>query len=664
VDGALIEDGEAEGLLRELEAAHAPGAGDRAAAEAPFSDDDGAGSLAPLARAVGTFDLDEFERDVLLLGLAAEIDGRYGRLIAYLNDHATRLRPTVGLAAALFGRAHRVDALASFLPLGPLVHLGLVETEGDGPLAGKAFRLSESFWPRLIEQETELDFVRLGAGPRAVDGLVLPPEVRERALACARWMGAAGRGGRSLLVVRGAAGSGRESLACAIAGQLGLPSLVVAAETLEQTARHPELRREVRWHGAALVVAASSSGATAPSPAAVALVRSLDAPVFWVATDGATEALAGESGRETLEIQLGEPSFETRLSLWERLLPAAQRAPDLDLAGVASRFRFGPGRIEAAVALAEARRRALGADQPLALAILDDVCATLPAARLSALAQRLPCPFSREDLVVPPETLRELDLAAAWARHRGRVFVGWGAGRKMVSGRGLACLFCGPPGTGKTMGAQVLAREVGLELYRIDLAQVVSKYIGETEKNLSKLFDEAYASNAILFFDEADALFGKRSEVKDAHDRYANIETAFLLQRIEMHDGITILATNLRRNMDDAFLRRLQVVAEFPVPGERERRMIWERHLPAGRGADLDLDLVARRFAVSGGEIRNAVVAAAFLGAAEGQPLGMRHLVTGLWREMRKGGRMIDPSEFGPWAATVVALSSADQTVR
>jgi SpoVK/Ycf46/Vps4 family AAA+-type ATPase len=213
------------------------------------------------------------------------------------------------------------------------------------------------------------------------------------------------------------------------------------------------------------------------------------------------------------------------------------------------------------------------------------------------------------------------------------------------------------------MAAQVLARRIGHDLYRVDLSRVVSKYIGETEKNLDALFEEAAAANAILFFDEADALFSRRTEVRDAHDRYANVETGFLLQRMESHPGISILATNLRKNLDDAFLRRLHVVAEFPLPAQEERAAIWRRLLPTEvlSAPSTDVDLLARSFAVSGGDIRNAVMAALLLSARENSQLTMRYLVIGLWRELQKSGRLIDPSHFGPWKSVVVGLSPRGQ---
>ena len=214
-------------------------------------------------------------------------------------------------------------------------------------------------------------------------------------------------------------------------------------------------------------------------------------------------------------------------------------------------------------------------------------------------------------------------------------------------------LFAGPSGTGKTMAAEIIAAELGLELYKIDLSTVVSKYIGETEKNLSRIFAEAETSNAILFFDEADALFGKRSEVKDSHDRYANIEIGYLLQRMEEYDGVVILATNLRKNMDEAFVRRLQFTVEFPFPNAEDRRRIWKGVWPAQTPCDpaLDVDFLARRFEITGGSIRNIALAAAFLAAADGNVVTMEHLIHATQREYQKMGKVVTEGEFrdGRW---------------
>ena len=224
-------------------------------------------------------------------------------------------------------------------------------------------------------------------------------------------------------------------------------------------------------------------------------------------------------------------------------------------------------------------------------------------------------------------------------------------------GGGLTCLFSGPPGVGKTMAAQIIAREVDYALYRIDLSKVVDKYIGESEKRLAALFDEAERARVALFFDEADALFGKRTEVRDSHDRYANITVDFLLQRIESFDGFAILATNFASNVDEAFLRRVRVRAEFPPPDAEDRARIWRKLLPGpdARDADIDIGILARPFELVGGEIRNAIYTAHLLAAEEDRTIAMRHCVRGLWREVCKVGRIADPDSFGIWRHVIAA---------
>ena len=294
---------------------------------------------------------------------------------------------------------------------------------------------------------------------------------------------------------------------------------------------------------------------------------------------------------------------------------------------------------------------------PPALADWYGACRRQASRRLAELAQKLFPPHGWDDLVLDQARLAQLQEICDQVRQRERVLGAWGFGAKLATGRGLSALFTGPPGTGKTMAAGVMANELHLDLYRIDLSQVVSKYIGETEKNLSRIFAEAESSGTVLLFDEADALFGKRTEIGDAHDRYANIETSYLLQRMEEYEGIAILASNLRQNMDEAFLRRLRFVVEFPFPDAAHRRRIWQGHLRGGAplADDLDVDLLAERLAVSGGNIRNIVVAAAYLAAASGEPIGMAQLLRAARGEFEKVGKLwrdIEP-EAAPAAKEV-----------
>ncbi len=263
------------------------------------------------------------------------------------------------------------------------------------------------------------------------------------------------------------------------------------------------------------------------------------------------------------------------------------------------------------------------------------------ARRLDKLAARIAPNASWDDLVVPDEVLVQLHELGAWVAHRGRVLGDWGFARRLSRGRGVTALFAGPSGTGKTMAAEVVAAELGLDLYRIDLSGVVSKYIGETEKNLDRIFRAAEDANAVLFFDEADALFGKRSEVRDSHDRYANLEISYLLQKMETYDGVAILATNLRDNLDEAFMRRLAFIVTFPFPDEEERRRIWELVWPAETplADDLDFDALAAAHRLSGGQIKNAALAAAYLAAGNGGVVAGEHLESALRREYEKLGR-------------------------
>jgi SpoVK/Ycf46/Vps4 family AAA+-type ATPase len=249
--------------------------------------------------------------------------------------------------------------------------------------------------------------------------------------------------------------------------------------------------------------------------------------------------------------------------------------------------------------------------------------------------------------VLPADQLAQLKEICSQVKYRQIVYQTWGFDRKLSLGKGIIALFSGPPGTGKTMAAEVIARDLQLDLYKIDLSQLVSKYIGETEKNLDRIFTAAETANAILFFDEADALFGKRSEVKDAHDRYANIEIGYLLQKIEEYEGLAILATNLRQNLDEAFIRRLNFIVDFPFPDEEHRQQILRVLIPieAPIADDIDFSLLAHEIKLAGGNLKNIVLAAAFYAAESGPTIQMYHFIQAAKREHQKLGRLWSLSE-------------------
>jgi SpoVK/Ycf46/Vps4 family AAA+-type ATPase len=322
--------------------------------------------------------------------------------------------------------------------------------------------------------------------------------------------------------------------------------------------------------------------------------------------------------------------------------------PDINAGELAAKFRFTPGQVRDAASAARdlAEWRAPGGE--IISIDLYAACRNQTNQKLGSLSTKIDPHYAWEDIVLPPDQLTQLREICNQAKFRHIVFGDWGFERRLSVGKGLNVLFSGPPGTGKTMGAEVIARELALDLYKIDLSQVVSKYIGETEKNLHQVFAEAETSHAILFFDEADALFGKRSEVKDSHDRYANIEIGYLLQKMEEYDGIAILATNLRQNLDEAFVRRIQVIVEFPFPDEEYRRQIWKVTFPreAPVASDVDFKALGRNLKVAGGNIKNMVVAAAFYAAADGGPIQMKHLLHAARREYTKMGRTWEAADW------------------
>jgi hypothetical protein len=389
--------------------------------------------------------------------------------------------------------------------------------------------------------------------------------------------------------------------------------------------------------------------------------------VEGVADASPTVVLAGTVSWDPLwsprpPLQLDSPVLgaDARAALWRAGLGAAlDGAPTdgagavLDPAASTAQFVLTPDQLVGAARSAALHAAVRGT--PLTATDLAHGVRAQNAVGLERLARRVEPAVGWRDLVLPPATATQLREIALRARYRTQVLDEWrmrpGGGR----GRGVTALFAGDSGTGKTMSAEVIAGDLGLDLYAVDLSSVIDKYVGETEKNLERIFTEAAGVNAVLLFDEADAIFGKRSEVRDAHDRYANVESAYLLQRMESFDGLAVLATNLRANLDEALTRRLDLVVDFPVPDAALRRALWDRTLGdrIPRSPDLDLDFCAQSFELAGGNIRSAAVAAAYLAAHDGRPVTTVDGVGGIYREYRKLGRLTLETEFGPYFARV-----------
>ncbi|MEU5988779.1 ATP-binding protein [Spirillospora sp. NPDC047418] len=615
--------------------------------------EDGAGGTR-LARLAAGFGLDAFDAELLLVALAPDVDRSFEPLYGYLNDDVSRRRATVGLALDLCGSpAASAAARARLGPSGPLLAGGLLVLEDeDRPFLGRALRVPDRVTDHLLGGD-RLDRALSGAVTEVGDASgPVPSELR--ALAPVR---------RVVYLRETREGSGMAPGA-AVLGGAGRPVLRADLSRLDE-ALIPTLIREARLRSAGIVAGPITTGPQARAftdacpdgTSADAFADGASPGGFAGATsagafaDGASPddvgmvpvVLAGVlpydpawSRRQPLVLEFAAPPPEA--DAWAAELPADVA---FDVAAATAPYRFDRGQIRRAVRAAldyaalegvspEARHLHRGARLQNAVG-------------LQQHARRISPAVGWDDLVLPPDEAGRLRELVARARHRHRVLGDWGLRTGGGRGRGVVALFAGESGTGKTLAAEVVAGELGLDLYVVDLSAVVDKYVGETEKNLERIFTEADRLDAVLLFDEADAVFGKRSEVKDARDRYANLESAFLLQRLESFDGIAVLTTNLRANIDDAFTRRLDVIADFPFPDAVRRRALWAHCLapPLPCGDDLDLERCAREFELAGGAIRSAATTAAYLAAAAGRPVSMADVLTGAEREYLKMGRLL-----------------------
>ncbi len=585
-----------------------------------------------LAQVTAALGLDLLDAAVLAICAAPELNPRYGRLYAYLQDDVTRKLPSPRLVGHLLSGegVSASDVMMAFERDSPLRAKGAIRLQGDAqtPLAERPIKLSDRLAAHL-----------LGVG---MDD---PPA-----------------GGKLRMVPHPDHDPGRDEAVAALAATLSHPS------SLPVVLAGPDAEALVaKAYGRALVVAHIRDIDVPETMAEAALIEALENRplvfegledvepgerprllraierrgeriVVCVPTRNAALALGD---RTSLLIEAAAPSFAERQLAWEQASGAT------DARDVAAKFRLSIGQILEAAEVSRLVAAARGAERPEPPE-LDLGARQASSSRLGELATRIPPGYTWDDLVVPDRQRELLGSISAYLRHRDRVLSEWGYEKTVARTQGLKVLFAGESGTGKTMSAQVLAAELGLEMFRVDLATIVSKYIGETEKNLDRIFNAAEGSNAILFFDEADALFGKRSEISDSHDRYANIEVAYLLQKMEGYPGAVILATNYRRNIDDAFVRRLDFVIDYPFPEAEDRERIWALVLPdsAPIADDIDLAFLAANFKLSGGAIKNCSLSAAFQAADDGDVIEMRHLVRAVAQEYGKQGRLTLEADF------------------
>jgi hypothetical protein len=610
-------------------------------------------SLRRLLWLQSVYGLTDTDLDILLLGLAPEIDLRYERLYAYLQDDVSRRRPSIDLALNVLcaSAGEKLQQRGRFAPDAPLVCHRLIELSARQPaqpLLARSFCLDEQIVRFLLLDDgmdsrlAELSCVESPAD-RQNDQL-LSAEILRRLQAIAKCQSPSS----IRLCFEGPANCGQAQAVASLAAALNLS--VLRADLTPSAAPAPaitdevlfSLVREARLRGALLhlkdMASQADASAAADFDALWTALRALPVPFViesecsWVSGVGRPPGM--------VKLLFSTPAIAQREACWRQHLSKLELGTNDEWVSLlAERYRLNFSQIEDAAALG------------LEGSGLEDLSLSARAQTrhvLAKLASHIQSGRDWNELILPDDAIAQLREVCSQFVHRQKVLDDWGFGRKLSYGKGINVLFTGPPGTGKTMAAEVVAKELGLDLYKIDLASVVSKYIGETEKNLERIFGAALKANAILFFDEADALFGKRSEVKDAHDRYANQEISYLLQKMEQYEGIAILATNLRQNLDEAFVRRLAFIVHFPFPDEVYRGRIWAGVWPSATplSADVDLMALAKHMKLSGGNIKNVGLAAAYLAAADGGVITMEHLRHASQREYQKLGKTLSPTDL------------------
>jgi hypothetical protein len=576
--------------------------------------------------------LSAFERDVLLLCAGVEMDTALATLCA--GRGARGAWATFSTALAILPDAH----WSALTPMRPLRRWRLVEPEEGTTLVTARLRIDERvlhyiagvndidarLWPllRVIPEQVVLAESQCKTGRAILETLARHPD-----------------GAAPLVQLWGNDAHGQRDVAAYVATRAGMQLHAISATDIPAASQDVDALltlwdREVALSDSALLVEIGDAGAT---PHGLRLFLENAEGLILVAVN---EAVAVD--RDDQRFRVDKPGAHDQLLLWQRLLGEAleptQALVDAgsgfnlsahDIRKVAVRLCAGPG------AYLERQRQ---------------YCRELTCRRLDGLARNIEPTAGWADLVLPSAQMAALHQIASHVHHRATVYERWGFAAQSTRGLGLAVLFAGDSGTGKTMAAEVLARELGLDLFHIDLASLVSKYIGETEKNLARIFEAAEDGGAILLFDEADALFGRRSEVKDSHDRYANIEVSYLLQRMEAYRGLAILTTNQKAALDSAFQRRLRMVVNFPFPDTVERHEMWRRVFPTATPTEkLDPAKLARLH-MSGGQIRNIAVNAAFHAAEEGAAVGMTHLLRAAHSEAAKRERPLAEAEIRGWA--------------
>ncbi|MDQ7096764.1 AAA family ATPase [Desulfosporosinus sp. PR] len=615
------------------------------------------------------FSLNRFARNCLLLAYAVQIEKKYEKIFAYLQDDITKKLPTAEIAIKLFALPGEMiaDYFYYFSQNSALAKFLLDLEDNSGPFYCMPINLRERIVDYLIGNNSRFENGYFELFPKSTELHELVVDDFTARCLDSVLLSAANthqENGESVLVsMTGKNGSGRKFQIKHAVSKNNKNCLFVNLKALLEASGSMESK--IRATICEAIINCAYLCFTAFDPL---LEESSKNELYgFIASMGSNaafwpEAIFITSEKDWKDINLPhnflkvnipiEPLDESlRLNLWKAFTKGRNLEQDVDLAELATKFRFTPGQIRNAVIQA-ARLCEVHGLPAIDIVTLHKSCYAQVVVRLDTLANKVQPAYTWNDIVLPADQVTMLQEACSHVKFSHTVYQQWGFEKRISYGKGLSMLFSGPPGTGKTMAAQVVANQLHMEMYKIQLSQVISKYIGETEKNLRQIFEEAKDSNCILFFDETDALFGKRSEVKDSHDRHANIETAYLLQQMEEYDGVIIMATNLLQNIDHAFMRRINFVISFPFPEASTRRLLWEKLLGTDVpiAEDVNLEFMAGQFKIAGGNIKNIVLHAAFLAAAEKTAITMKQLLKSAVNEQKKNNIIIVKEDLKEYA--------------
>lgn len=612
------------------------------------------------------FHLSELERQLVIFSLMPELDGQFERIYCLLQDDYGRKKPSPELVFRIMAPDRKKQLLLQKQFMERLPVLGWLFDGLWEP--GTDRRKSDSFLtdPLILDERIVL-FIRdvFSMDSRlafcmkvCLPGEVQAPVIRKDLPEKMRTLMNSGSG-KCLMIISGSDGSGKRTLTANCCALSGKQLFFVDAEELLKSDDMPwlvhRLIRESMLKGHAWLCFTGLRAGEQPDEKNIRIANFLKileeyrgVPV--ITSDRPLPGFIETGAYHCLQMELPETTGYERSLLWKHFLPEGWWPENLTPEMAAGKYIMTPGSIRKSAEEVKMQKNLPG-EGTVTSAVIYQACQRQLFHQLGKDAVRIHSPYTWEDLVLPPKQKGLLRDACNQVDYREQVYEEWGMERKVAYGRGVSVIFYGPPGTGKTMGAQVMANELNMELYKVNMASVMSKYVGDSEKRLEQIFEQGRKSQSILFFDEADVLFGKRSETKDAQDKYANASTAYLLQKVEEYEGILILATNFLQNFDNAFCRRFKFIIEFPLPDEQCRKEIWDHMFPEKMRIDEKIDTawLASEFRFSGSQIKNIVMAASFLAAGEQQGLRMRHIVTALKREQLKIGKQMVPGDFGQY---------------